>query len=288
MALRILRHLQATDVLQRHKEDLQDRVRVELAPDQFAVTDLALAVASWPERAGWLRPEGVPVLAQDDPPPAFPVYQDTADPRISAGPWSAGWPALPEGTRRELHDFVGALRSVIVGQAQELEEAGVPVDPGSPCDLSFLVQLALLDLRGTPEEIVDALNLSPPYSLSSDGRGVRNVRDGTNEQVERAASAVRRWWRSQQEDDRSHTLRDRGGRPEGSRTRGSDTGLLYEYVPVLLEDFPGASASALIRQWQRNTKGSAGVRLRDLMGKHVGDPAPSPRTLQRILKELRQ
>jgi hypothetical protein len=43
----------------------------------------------------------------------------------------------------------------------------------------------------------------------------------------------------------------------------------------------------VIREWKRNVKGSAGVRLRYLMGRRVGDPPPSLRTLQRAISDLR-
>jgi hypothetical protein len=288
VALRILQHPMAADILERYGPPIRDRVPEELAPDQFTVTDLGLAVGTWPELTGWLRPEGVPALLPGDPLPNFPVYVDNADPRLTAGPWCAGWPGLPAKNREELHDFVGALRSLVVAEARALGEAGVPVDPGSPLDLSLLIQLALLDRGGTPEDVVSELNLLPPYALSGDGRDLRNVRDGTNEQVERAAVTVRRWWRSQHEDDQTEVLRVRGGRPGGSRTAGSDTSLLYEHLPAVLARCPHVNAKKLIRQWQQNVAGSAGVALRELMGKRVGDRPPAERTLQRALKNIRQ
>lgn len=288
VALRVLQHPKASQILAAYGARLRDRVPTELAPDQIAVTDLALAVGSWPERSGWLRPEGVPPLDPGDPPPSFPIYQDRTDPRLTAGPWSAGWPELPETNRQELQEFVGELHSLVTDEAQRLVEAGVPVDPASPLDLSVLVQVALLDVRGSPEQVIAALNLSPPYALSGDGRDLKEVRDGTTADVERAASAVRRWWRSQQDGDRSTELKNQGGRPSGSRTAGADTSLVYEHLPAVLAESPRVTAQGLIRDWKRNVKGSAGVRLRDLMGRRVGDPPPSLRTLQRAIRDLRQ
>jgi hypothetical protein len=151
-----------------------------------------------------------------------------------------------------------------------------------------LVQLALLDVRGTPEEVASVLNLVPPYALSGDGRDVRTFRDGTSEQVERAAGTVRRWWRSQNEEDRSAVLRDRGGRPSGSRTVGTDSDQVYEHLSTVLASFGHVSGAKLVREWQRNVRGSAGAMLRELMGKPVGAPPPALRTVQRALKDLRQ
>jgi hypothetical protein len=286
--VRILQHPNAAQILEEFAPAIRDMAGPELAPDQLAITDLALAVGSWPHRTGWLRPDAVPALHPEDPTSVWPLYVDNADPRCTGGPWCLGWPTLPEQNRLELHTFVGVLRRVVVTEAGALKASGVPVDPGSPLDLSALVQLALLDVQGTPDEVASVLNLVPPYALSGDGRDLRNVRDGTSEQVERAASTVRRWWRSQQEDNQREALKDRGGRPSGSRTVGTGTGLVYEHLPSVLARFGNVNGAKLCRDWRRNVKGSAGVMLRDLMGERAGDAPPALRTLQRALKDLRQ
>ena len=213
---------------------------------------------------------------------------DNEDPRLSAGPWSAGWPGLPERTREELHAFMGQLQAVVRAEAQTLEAAGVPVDPGSPLDLSLLVQLALLDVHGTPEEVADVLNLVPPYSLSGDGRDLMTLRDGTSEGVERAANTVRRWWRSQHDDDRSAALRDRGGRQTGSRTSRGDSDSLREHLPAVMAPSPPSARPSCSGSGRRTWPVAPGSRWRQPMGKRVGDPPPAPRTLQRAVKEVRQ
>lgn len=288
VVVRMLEHPNAAQILNEFASTIQEMAVPEFAPDQLAITDLALAVGSWPDKTGWLRPDDVPPLHPDDPVSSWPLYVDNADPRCTAGPWCLGWPTLPEQNRSELHAFVGALRSVVVDEADALRAAGVPVDPSSALDLSALVQLALLDVHGTPDEVANVLNLVPPYALSGDGRDLRRVRDGTSEQVERAANRVRRWWRSQQHDDRSEALRDRGGRPSGSLTVGVGTDLVYEHLQTVLARFDNVNGVKLCREWKRNVKGSAGVMLRNLMGKQVGEAPPALRTLQRALKDLRQ
>ena len=111
---------------------------------------------------------------------------------------------------------------------------------------------------------------------------------GNDRSSERAANRVRRWWRSQQHDDRSEALRDRGGRPSGSLTVGVGTDLVYEHLQTVLARFDNVNGVKLCREWKRNVKGSAGVMLRNLMGKQVGEAPPALRTLQRALKDLRQ
>jgi hypothetical protein len=290
VALKIVQDPRTADVLLDRGPAFRDLVPLEFAPDQFGVTDLALAVGSWPGSSGWLRLEGVPAVQPGDPLPIFPVYVYATDSRVTAGPWSAGWPELPENQRAERHRYVGTLREIIAAMADELVAAGVPVDPRATLDLAILTQLLLLDidLAGPPGAIVERLNLLPPYAIKGDGRGVTNVRDGISRPTENASATVRIWWRSQQSDDRSETLRDRGGRPTGSTTTGSDTAGLKAHLPAVLARHSDANAGRMRREWQGNVAGSAGRMLRERMRKRVGEPAPAATTLQRLVAEAKK
>ena len=60
VVVRVLGHPMSAAILEEYGAKIAETVRPELAPDQLAITDLSVAVGSWPEHIGWLRPDGVP------------------------------------------------------------------------------------------------------------------------------------------------------------------------------------------------------------------------------------
>lgn len=56
----------AREVLSAQRATLSERVPVELSLDRFAITDLAMAVATRPTTGGWVHPMAFPVLHPDD------------------------------------------------------------------------------------------------------------------------------------------------------------------------------------------------------------------------------
>lgn len=79
VVMRILEHPRARDILDEFARAIQSLAVPELAPDQIAITDFSLAVGSWPERTGWLRPDDVLPVDPAEPAPAWPLYVDNAD-----------------------------------------------------------------------------------------------------------------------------------------------------------------------------------------------------------------
>jgi hypothetical protein len=276
------------------RDALSDLVPCELAPDHVAVTDLGLAASIWPLKGrGWLRPDGVPPMDPDKPPSQWPVLVDLTDPRITSGPWSAGWPMLPEDDRASFHAFVGIVRGALVALASDLVAAGVPVDPGSALDICALAQLSIcwIDFTRPIAELVADLNLGAPFAITRDGRGVDNVRDGIGVRVETAANRIRQWWRAQQDDDRSAALRSdavEGGR-RAARTNTDRQGRRRDALRQVLGEYPNvaemsdrSAAANLYRTYGK--KGSAGGRLAELLG----TKRPADTTLAKDLASIRR
>ncbi len=214
------------------------------------------------------------------------LYERLADGRtLVTGYWSIGWPQLSEENRNALHTFVGDLRQDVVVVATELAASGVPAYPGVAFDLSLLTQLMLCAYEGqSPEDVVDNLGMTPPYVIQARRSGAVHVARKIPS-VEDSAQALRRLRRSQQLDDRSEVVRETGGRPTG---KTAETAALREHLEKVLVQYPKLTAGAIVRDWKRNIDGSAGRRLRELMGRKTGEVPPPTRTLERLIGEFRK
>ena len=80
-------------------------------------------------------------------------------------------------------------------------------------------------------------------------------------------------------------VRETGGRPTG---KTAETAALREHLEKVLVQYPKLTAGAIVRDWKRNIDGSAGRRLRELMGRKTGEVPPPTRTLERLIGEFRK
>jgi hypothetical protein len=290
----LLSHAHTAAIITAHADALRALVPYAFAPDQVAVTDLGMASSIWPATGiAWLRPEGVPARGPVKPPSDWPVLVDQNDSRLTSGPWAAGWPGLPEDERAKLHAYVGEVRAALVALANDLADAGAPVDPGSPLDICVLAQLSICwtDFTRPVAELAANMNHGAPFAVTRDGRGFGNFRDGTGVRLAAASDRIRQWWRAQQEDDRSAVLRAdsaQGGRRTArtnadrqQRRREALRQVLSEYRNVA-EMSDRSAASYLYRTYGRPN--TAGARLAELLG----GKRPADTTLAKDLATIRR
>lgn len=288
---RFLSHPKAAAVITEHRDAVRDLVPDVMAPDQWGATDLGQAAGIWPATgSAWVRSEARPLLGSDHS--RWPVLVDSTDPRITSGPWSAGWPTLAEDTRAQLRSLIEPVRDALVALADDLAQAGVPVDPGSALDICALAQLTIcnFDLTRPAAELVAEMNLSAPFAIPRDGRGIKNLRDGTGVRVQTAANRIRQWWRAQQDDDRSAALRAdaaEGGR-RAARTNTDRQKRRRDALRQVLDEYPNigemsdrSAAANLCRTYDK--KGTAGGRLAELLG----TKRPADTTLAKDLTAIR-
>jgi hypothetical protein len=186
----------------------------------------------------------------------------------------------PSRTRYAL-DLVFEMRLVTRKLAQWLHDAGVPILLDEPPDLIALVLLLLLNPEDLdwahPEKLAEGLTRIPDFGFDIDGRGI-HFSDRLNARQRRDADLVRQHYRERQPGFGGEAVRNRGGRPQGSRGRESIAETLAGVLPQVLERFPNATASQLQREWT-----GPGKRLRGLMGDRW---PPSETTLRRALGKI--
>lgn len=256
-------HPKTHGIIEANNAALACLVLTDIAPNQLAVTDLALAAASWPGSALWWRPTGPEV-----------------------GPWTSGWPGLPEDQRASLMGYAGRVRAALVDLAEKLKEAAAPIDPAAATDLVVLAQLALLAIpwERTPAEIVATLNVPAPFAVQRDGRAIANMRRGLS--AETGGVAVRlQHLRAANVDPETAKRVDRRGR---SAVPTPQTAALLSALAEVIPRYPTYGAKRLIRDWRANAEGSPGRQLREILGEPLGAEPPGQRTLEREIAHIRQ
>jgi hypothetical protein len=193
----------------------------------------------------------------------------------------------PRLARRAL-DLVVEMAWVARDLAQRLQDAGVPILPDEPSDLAPLVLLLLLNPEqldwAHPELLARVLTFFPGFGFLASGSAII-YGDRLASSVRQRGDADRLRQDFYERQPGRDVLRNRGGRPQGSATKGSVAQKLAQVLPQVLERFPAASAAEL-REWTGNGD-TPGLMLRRLMDKGPGDLPPSASTLQRMLKKTR-
>lgn len=193
---------------------------------------------------------------------------------------SSDWYRLSESDQRDVKrlcsDFAVALRRA----AQGLHEAGAAIDPEAACDLVALAQLVVRP--AVPVSAVDDLVLVGPSAFSRNGRALVDDRDGRGQRGITRSNQIRVDWRERWVGNETRRLGNRGGRPKGSNSPGSDTQQLRELLPKLLTDFPAMTPRSLRSEWRSSDPTTAGRQLRSLMGRSASDPAPGENSISTL------
>ncbi len=210
------------------------------------------------------------VFARLDPKPA--TYLD---------PFDVCPPSRRERARR---DRAATLLRVLAG---DLVAKGVAIDPKATCDLVVLGQLCwgsppcpseyAIDWSMTPSEMVRTLDVPSLSGVGDSGYRAVSVRRGQSRPHRNVDDRIRSDWQDRLAEGQD--LRDRGGRPTGSA--------VDDAVAEMLSKYPDATASRMLKDWQRNVRGSAGVRLRELLGRPIDQP-PSRSSLDKALNKARK
>jgi hypothetical protein len=219
-------------------------------------------------------------------PPSI-VYSDGTRDR-PADRWLEALSTQDRKLRHRALDLVREMASIAATLAQRLNDAGVPILVDEPSDQTSLVLLLLLHPDdfdwADPETLAERLAFLPEFGYLAAGSAI-TFSDRMNVRQRRDADVLRRDYR-QRQPDCGAVERNRGGRPRGSATKGSDAELLASVLPRVLERFPSVTASQLRRQWTGLGDGP-GRMLRELMCRNAADQCPSLRSIERALKDIR-
>ena len=177
---------------------------------------------------------------------------------------------------------LGILRHALQSLAENLNDAGVPIDPHFDPDLLVLAQICMLDSRASlqPESLIYA----GPNTFDPDGRGLRSrsshVKSRRPERVGRLQRAVL---------ESTPTYRDirstpkESGRAGGSK-KGSADARRDALAHVIESDrLLGSNRSAAKVIWASWGKRGAGLAMKQM----TGETSPSVSTLAKDLSKVR-